>query len=168
MNWSFAAKSTDRDDHPRTYIFPHTVDRECFNSTQRWPVVTNTPVTKLPDNTSARVATARKGQTVQVLDTEIHTTRPGKILVLKDHGAFKKGDVVWLYTDDGEETGVYWYHGDFVGEDLMIDFRNDDKLSWGQITQDLESELWIKLRLEDGSEGWTLHLENFSNFDSCS
>jgi hypothetical protein len=63
-----------------------------------------------PNRRSKRVGVFKAGSNVVGLTGEVRTT-PGKFIILKPHGKYKAGDVLWVYTPHGEGFYKVWFKG---------------------------------------------------------
>jgi hypothetical protein len=105
---------------------------------------------------------------------EVHTI-PSRFVVKKPHAPYKPGDVLWIYTYQGEGFFKVWFKGRMYVEDLLFSPYGGSggprceatDQCWGEMDKRLDSVWWIKIRLAGGRTGWTNEGENFSGADSC-
>ena len=146
------------DDRPVFYIDQGACPFECCTY-REWGTREAAELYAEPKTGSPIVGTAEKGTTVKAQTGEVHT-KPGKLIVTRDVGEFRKGDVLWVYTYLGEGTFRIWYRGSFIK--AYVD--SDD---WAYFETVPDSVWWVKIRTPGGIEGWTNESENFSNQDAC-
>ncbi len=135
-----------------------------------------------------RVATVSEGGTVRAMGGIVFT-RPIPVTVvfaniIETYSYTRKsmyvrelhpGEQLYLLTYEGEGFNIAWLDGQRVSlsivpmHDVSIHrFRSCETPStdcWWAIPEDRrerDSEWWIRLRLPDGTEGWTREAENFS------
>ena len=118
------------------------------------------------------------GEKVTALTGEVHTV-PNKVEVIKDHGKFKRGDIFYLLTVQGEGFYRVWFKGLLSSEEILFpsftdkyDFKNCDQKEiecWGRIKNlERNSTWWVKIKKADGKTGWTKESKEFLGQDSCS
>lgn len=146
------------DDHPVFYIDQGACPFECCTY-REWGTKEASKLYAEPRTSSPIVGTTEKGTTVKAQTGEVHT-KPGKLVVKRDVGTFRKGDVLWVYTYLGEGTFRIWYRGTFIKD--YVD--SDD---WGYFETVPDSVWWVKIRTPEGIEGWTNEPGSFSNQDAC-
>jgi len=118
-----------------------------------------------PDRKSKIVGKFKAGSKILALTGEVHSI-PGRFLVTKRHGEYKRGDVLWLYTYLGEGYVKTWFNRKWGQEEIIIPIPgHSDRCQdcWGDLTQKGKSTWWAKIKSADGWTGWTnLAGENFS------
>jgi hypothetical protein len=153
------------DEHPTFYIDKGACPFECCTY-REWGVENETRLYAEPKLNSPLVGTAAKGTTVNALTGEVHT-KPGKLVVMRDVLTFHKGDVLWVYTYLGEGFFKIWYQGKFIEDQIDFDIYNPTPDDWGYFEIAPDSVWWVKIRTQDGTEGWTNESKHFSNQDAC-
>jgi hypothetical protein len=129
-------------------------------------------------NGSIVVGNIKLGDKIQAMTGEVHTV-PTVIEAIRDHGKFKKGNLFYLLTYQGEGFYKVWLNGAISSEEILFpgftaqyDFKNCDSNNndcWGRIKNlKRESIWWIKIRKSDGKTGWTNQSKEFRGQDSCS
>jgi hypothetical protein len=127
------------------------------------------------------VATADKCAEITAEDGEIRG-RPREIRVVKSHAPLRKGERMWILAR-GLEEGYFqlWYRGAVrdelaasLGEDLSFAEEHCGNLSpkcWLWIDKDSPQEHWVRMRVKDGTVGWTRQTTDFveghANADNC-
>ena len=135
---------------------------------------------QLKDKVDGQIVVGKiiSGEKVKALTGEVHTI-PNVVETLRDHGKFKKGDLFYLLTYQGEGLYKVWFKDSIGSEEILFleftkqyDFKNCDpsKLDcWGKIKNPKrESTWWVKLEKSDGKTGWTSQSKEFLGQDSCS
>jgi hypothetical protein len=124
------------------------------------------------------VGKVNPGEKVVALTGEVRTI-PTVVEVLRDHGKFKKGNLLYLLTYQGEGFYKVWLNGTISSEEILFpgfndqyDFKNCDpskKDCWGKIRNlKRKSYWWVKIKKPDGTTGWTNQSKEFIGQDSCS
>lgn len=131
-----------------------------------WKTEKTTTAYASPDRQSKTVGKFKAGSNVVALTGEVHSV-PGRFLVAKKHGEYKRGDVLWLYTYLGEGYVKTWFNGKWGQEEIILPIpgQSSDKCRdcWGDLTQNGKSTWWAKIKSADGWTGWTNQVrENFS------
>jgi len=99
----------------------------------------------------------------------------GKFTVKRKFETYMPGDIIWVYTYQGEGNFKVWKDGKFV--ELNLAFSpyggssgkrcETDKSCAGELEKELESTWWIKIKTPDGTIGWTFESSNFRGNDIC-
>lgn len=159
---------------PGLYVDKGACPFECCTY-RKWKTRTATIAYARPDQQSKRMGTFKAGSNVIGLTGEVHTV-PGKFVILKKHGRYRPGDVLWVYTPLGEGFYKVWFQGKMYSEELAymsgpyersIPSCEESPGCWGKLEKELQSEWWVKVRSAEGWVGWTDQPENFSNKDAC-
>jgi hypothetical protein len=141
---------------------------------RRWKTEKTTKLYERPDVRSRQVGTAVAGSRVRAVTGEVHTI-PSRFIVKKKHERYQPGDVLWVYTYQGEGFFQVWFKGRMYQEELIFSpyggstgQRCEEKdQCWGELDKELNSVWWIKIRLPNGRTGWTKEGNNFSGSDAC-
>lgn len=142
---------------------------------REWKTETATVAYVRPNKRSRRVGTFKVGSTVVGLTGEVRTV-PGRFVILKDHGNYKPGDVLWVYTPLGEGFYKVWFKGKMHDEGLdymsgpfeqSLPSCEETPDCWGKLERELKVEWWVKIKSAEGWVGWTDQAGNFSNLDAC-
>jgi hypothetical protein len=145
---------------PKIYIDKGACPFECCTY-RAWKVTKDTDLFDKVDGTKI-VGRAKAGQTVQGVTGEVHT-KPMKVKVKTHPGAeplpkeIKNGDDVYVLTSQGEGFWKVWKNGRVI---------SDVSECWDEANIP-ESTWWVKIKLKDGTTGWTKSSENFSGIDAC-
>ena len=140
-----------------------------------WSVEKDTILRASPKRDSTKVATLKKGMTVEALTGDVVVV-PSHFRVKNAHGDDKPGDVLWVYTYTGEGSFKVWRDGQMREEDLGFSAYpggipnnrcTDRPACWGALDKALQMTWWIKLRDPRGIEGWSNEYQNFSGSDAC-
>jgi hypothetical protein len=159
---------------PALYVDKGACPFECCTY-RKWKTVKMTVAYARPDKRSRRVGTFKAGSDVVGLTGEVRTT-PGRFVILKKHGRYKPGDVLWIYTPLGEGFYKVWFKGRMYSEGLeymsgpyerSIPSCEETPECWGKLEKELRSEWWVKVRSAEGWVGWTDQADNFSDKDGC-
>jgi hypothetical protein len=159
---------------PAIYVDKGACPFECCTY-RTWKTERTTVAYARPHKRSRRVGAFKAGSKVVALTGEVRTV-PGKFVILKDHGKYKPGHVLWVYTPLGEGMYKVWFRGRMYDEELQYmsgpyersyPSCEDTPACWGKLERELRSEWWVKIRSAGGWVGWTDQAENFSNKDSC-
>jgi hypothetical protein len=107
------------------------------------------------------IGKAKAGQKVQGLTGEVHT-KPLKVTIKMGPlseavPGINNGDVVYLLTYQGEGNWKVLKKCKVIPN---IPTCWDEKLK-------PESIWWVKIKLKDGTTGWTKLVDNFSDMDAC-
>ena len=150
----------------------------------KWSVRVDTPL-RSGAGKGEIVGVARKGTSVRSLTGTVHT-RPVPVDVVHDHtGAypkteFKTGDRLYVLTYLGEGVTRAWFEGRFL--EIEVVYMADQDMDRFRVCAAPSAECWwsvdpayrlrdqvwwVRLRLPDGTEGWTSDVENFRGQDGC-
>jgi hypothetical protein len=96
-------------------------------------------------------------------------------VVRRPHAAYKPGDTLMVYTYYGEGTFAVWHDGKRFEEDLGFSPYGgssgsrctDEHDCWGTLLQELKSEWWVHVRLQDGKTTWVRGGDGFEGQDAC-
>ncbi|MEK7745045.1 MAG: pentatricopeptide repeat-containing protein [Elusimicrobiota bacterium] len=156
---------------PTEYVAKGVCPFECCTY-RTWDVLEDTELLDSPNGKKV-VGKAVKGGAVDGLMGEVHL-EPRPMAVVFDNPPFVKGDIFFLLDPMGEGFSHYWLKGKVGEAEISSDeycLQPGDSC-WAEDVfpdkQEKEQSWWIKIRLRDGSEGWTDKAENFGNMDSCS
>jgi hypothetical protein len=141
---------------------------------RRWKIVKATKLYERPDVRSRQIGKALAGSRVAALTGEVHTV-PSRFVVKKPHERYRPGDVLWVYTYQGEGFFKVWFKGRMYVEELVFSPYGGStgqrcevlEQCWGELDKELNSVWWIKIKLPGGRTGWTNEGENFSGADAC-
>lgn len=159
---------------PARYIDKGACPFECCVY-RKWTVEKTTVLYAQPNKESARVGQAKTGTKVLAITGEVRSV-PGKFVVTKAHGKYKPGNVLWVYTPQGEGFYLVWFRGKMFDEELDFVSGPYEKSSptceesptcWGKMEVMLKTDWWVKIKLPNGTIGWTSQADNFGNKDSC-
>lgn len=159
---------------PAVYVDKGACPFECCTY-RKWKTVKTTIAFTRPNKQSKRVGKFRTGSNVVALTGEVRTV-PGKFVILKEHGKYKPGDVLWVYTPLGEGFYKVWFKGKMYDEELeymsgpferSLPSCEETPDCWGKLDQELRVEWWVKIRSAEGWVGWTDQAGNFDNKDAC-
>jgi hypothetical protein len=159
---------------PALYVDKGACPFECCTY-RKWKTIKKTVAYVRPDKRSRRVGTFKAGSEVVGLTGEVRTV-PGRFVILKNHGRYRPGDVLWVYTPLGEGFYKVWYKGRMHDEELeymsgpyerSIPSCEETPECWGKLEKELRSEWWVKVRSAEGWVGWTDQAENFGDKDAC-
>ena len=90
----------------------------------------------------------------------------------KSRIVFNPGDTIFLLHYEGEGLWLCWFHGERVSLgflDTPGSFASDGEIK-NQPTQVKswpEVQWWIKIKTQDGIEGWTAESAHFAHKDAC-
>ena len=137
-----------------------------------WTAKADTVIRKDHSDSSPVVGSIKVGETVEGLTGVVITTKPGKVKILKaiTLGSEKKislkaGDIIYNLHYVGEGYDLFWYHGQTYED--QTSFKKDGKTYSWQVLSMPKWVWWAKIKLSDGTIGWTHELKNFSNIDAC-
>lgn len=102
------------------------------------------------------IARVTAGEKIQALTGEVHTS-PNEVEVIRDHEKYKRGDIFYLLTSQGEGFYKVWFKGEIFSEEILFpgftekyDFKNCDSKKiecWGKIKNlNRNSVWWIKVK----------------------
>ena len=160
-----------------SYVAEGACPFECC-SYRKWSVLEDTPLVAMPGSRE-RVALARKDTHVQGLTGEVHVV-PVPVGVVYPEPAYSptasipKGAIVFLLDHLGEGIGRVWYKGQVhemsTSGEVQEHCPHPGDGCWGEALNAgalmREADWWVKVRLEDGSEGWTRDI-HFGDIDAC-
>ena len=159
---------------PARYVDRGACPFECCTY-RTWRTEKATVAYSSPSKGSKRVGVFARGSKVSGLTGEVRT-EPGKFVILKPHGKYKPGDVLWVYTPLGEGFYKVWFKGRMYQEELEYMSGPFEQSSptcaetpdcWGRLEKQMRVEWWVKVKSSSGWVGWTDEAENFSNKDAC-
>ena len=162
---------------PDAYVSKGACPFECC-SYGRWSVLEDTPLVKRPGSLD-RVALARKGTHVEGVTGEVHTI-PVPVGVVHAKPAYgpsasiPKGTIVFLLEPLGEGYAHVWHEGRThemeTFEQVKEHCPHPNDTCWGEVLEAgalrREADWWVKVRLQDGLEGWTRDI-HFGDIGGC-
>jgi hypothetical protein len=161
--------------HPPTFVDRGACPFECCTY-QRWTVTKDTVAYENPNKSAKHVGVFKKGSRVRGLTGEVRTTQPGKYVITKPHEKYKPGNILWVYTPQGEGFYKVWFAGKMRVEEMdymsgpyeQSGINCDERADcWGHLETDLKTDWWVKVRSTAGWIGWTNQTENFHGMDKC-
>lgn len=154
---------------PRVYVDEGACPFECCVYRQ-WIVEQTTTLFAEKDRTSRMIATLQPFEVVKAR-TGVVYTRPAKLEVVWDHGPFRKGEVVYVLTYQGEGMYKVWRRGEIISSDVFFPVdppcQGPSPACWGKLDGRPESTWWIQIETPSGQVGWTDQPEHFGNKDAC-
>ena len=165
--------ATSADSPPARYIDKGACPSECCTY-GAGTAKADTVIRATPDRSAKVVGLLKAGASVDAITGEVHTS-PARFVVNRPHAAYKPGDVLWVYTYLGEGHFKVWRNGVMHEEDLGFSpyggsagsrCENTEQC-WGQLKTELKSSWWVKVRSEDGWEGWSDEPDHFGGNDAC-
>ena len=139
----------------------------------RWTATEDTPAFVSPSAKRAAL-TIPTGTAVTAFTGYVRTEgRP--FLVTRPHAPYKPGDTLIVYTYYGEGAFSVWYNGKRFTEDLGFSPYGgtggtrctDETYCWGTLSQELQSDWWIHVRLANGKTVWVHEANGFEGQDAC-
>ena len=164
-----------QDKHPATYLDKGACPFECCTY-RRWKTEKSTVAYARPNRNSRIVGRFKAGSRVVGLTGRVITTAPGRLKIIKDHGKYKRGDVLWVYTPLGEGYYKVWFKGKLYEEGLdylsgpyeqSIPTCEQRADCWAKLETELKTVWWVRVKSANGWVGWTDKPENFSDKDAC-
>lgn len=162
---------------PPPQILPKACPGECCQF-GKWTALAEVKLVDKPGS-AATVATISKGEKVTAITGEQHIV-PLRVEVLRDHGRFKKGDVIHLLGHAAECGLAYSLNGvpvELTGtdDDCLDDFLPQDVAEcagdscWARLSGSVRDHdvWWVKIRTKAGRQGWTREAEKFDGKDLC-
>jgi dipeptidyl aminopeptidase/acylaminoacyl peptidase len=154
---------------PRIYVDEGACPFECCTY-RRWIVEQATTLFAEWDRTSRVIATLQPFQVVKAR-TGVVWTRPARLEVVWDHGPFRKGEVVYVLTYQGEGFFKVWHQGKIVSSDVSFPVdppcHSPSSACWGKLDGRPESTWWVQIETPSGQVGWTDQAGSFGNTDAC-
>ena len=143
-----------------------------------WKPHETTTLYARPDARSRKVGEVRAGgPCVLALTGRVHIYAPGRFVVTRREGRYRPGDVLSVYTYQGEE--VYkvryrgrWYEWEKLQNSPVHNVNpvpssrqacEADSRCWGYFVREPDSESWAKVRTPAGVIGWTNEPANFED-----
>ena len=137
---------------------------------EEWTASRTVSLLEQPDPAAKLVAALSAGTAVETVTGEVHTV-PGRFIVHRPYGNFVPGDEVLLYTYLGEGRFRLRHNGLLKDVDLNIGpgdsarstgCDKNDKRCWGTLQDELKFEWWVKVRADNGAEGWVRGASGFT------
>jgi hypothetical protein len=150
---------------PALFVDPGACPGECCRYGV-WRATREVTLYANPGKSTSVVGRVHAGATVSAVSGEVHT-RAGTFVVRIASGSYRPGDVIWVYTRLGEGWYRVWRRGEMVDEEISVAPEHRSPDDWGHYTRPPLSVWWVRLRLQDGPEGWTKTPEHFSGTHSC-
>jgi dipeptidyl aminopeptidase/acylaminoacyl peptidase len=154
---------------PLVYVDEGACPFECCTY-RRWTVEHTTSLFAEQDRTSRKIATLQPFEVVKAR-TGVVYTRPAKLEVVWDHGPFRKGEVVYVLTYQGEGMYKMWRRGEIISSDMFFPVdppcQGPSPACWGKLEGKPESTWWVQIETPSGQVGWTDQPDNFGNKDAC-
>lgn len=169
------AALTARDKPPGNYIAEGVCPFECC-SYRQWGVREAVTLVSEPLSHDA-LATVLVGDQVSGLTGKVYLS-PTPVAVVHAIPAYDParsvvaGDIVFLLDVMGEGFRHVWHQGAVTSMSTSGEVQRmcpfPDAQCWGELLGDeSEHEWWVKVRLGDGTEGWTNNTHAFDNMDAC-
>jgi len=185
--------------HPhKPYITYDTCPFECCTY-GNWRVAKRLPLREAASADSSIIQYLEEGVWVEALTGDVHTSQLGEIRIISDKDLMSVGDmdgvyivavaelydsivfkdpsIVYIYSPLGEGDYNAWYKGRFylvgieeTSSKFYLNYMTGKSASFGVWAKKIVSEWWVKIRMRDGTIGWTKDVGNFegSDQDSCS
>jgi hypothetical protein len=154
---------------PRVYVDEGACPFECCVYRQ-WVVEQATTLFAEKDRTSRIIATLQPFQVVMAR-TGVVYARPAKLEVVWDHEPFRKGEIVYVLTYQGEGIYKVWRLGEIISADVILPVgppcQSPSPACWGKLDSTPESTWWVQIETPAGQVGWTDQPEHFGNKDAC-
>ncbi len=121
-----------------------------------------------PSLTAARSFTLPLGTMITGIDSQVHT-RAGRFRIKRNHGKYRRGEVLSVYTYLGEGFFKIWHRGKMTEEDLAFSVwggstgtrcDQDPKICWGILEKETDMKWWLKIRTNNNRTGWILVEKN--------
>jgi hypothetical protein len=169
---SIATVAPAREQAPKVLVDEGACPFECCQY-GRWTVTEDTPAFVSPETKHAAL-TIPAGTEVTALTGYVRTVgRP--FIVARAHAPYQPGDRLMVYTYHGEGTFTVWHNGRRFTEDLGFSPYGgtggkrctDRKYCWGTLSQALESDWWVHVRLANGRTVWVRDAGGFEGQDAC-
>ncbi len=164
---------------PGRYIAEDACPFECCVY-RRWSVLEDTMLVAAPGS-GAAIATARAGRHVEGLTGEVHLV-PLPVAVVHAEPAYDPnaevtpGEILFLLDGLGEGMRRVWHRGVVRTMSTSGEVQEacpfPDHECWGELLvpeeapEESESVWWMRVRLPDGTEGWTRE-QHFGDMDGC-
>jgi hypothetical protein len=166
-----------------TLTLPYVAHRVCpFECCvyRRWRALSRLRVYAGERDTAQVAFTIAPGDSFEALTGDVYVLRPGTASVLDAHVlrlggvriALARGDSIPLLDYEGEGGYRAWVrgHATAVGEDdFALSDRAPERLQWLRFVRGPETEWWVRIRTEDGQDGW-LRMDDdqdVENADAC-
>jgi len=153
---------------PEWYVAVGSCPFECCQFRQ-WTVEADTVLYSAPDSRKV-VGQARRRTRVQGLTGELHLT-PEPAVMIEDHEV-PKDTIVFLLDNLGEGSGNVYIDGKIVASELgagIVQYCFDH--CWGETLlppgHGKPTVWWVKVKLANGTIGWTDQPDNFGHKDAC-
>lgn len=159
---------------PALYVDKGACPFECCTY-RKWKTEKTTIAYARPDKKSGTVGSFKAGSRVVAITGEVRSS-PGSYVILKAHGKYKPGDVLWVYTPLGEGFYKIWFKGKMYQEELEYMSGPFEQSSpkceetpecWGKLKTEMRVEWWVKIKSSNGWVGWTNEADHFGNKDAC-
>ncbi|HEY5720048.1 MAG TPA: hypothetical protein VIX81_12980 [Gammaproteobacteria bacterium] len=165
LAWSLPERDPRQERPPLTELLT-AIDRRVYDGARfasEWQAASAQPLLAAPDSAADRVGLVAAGAPVAALEV-VTRVDPGRVRVLRDHGPFRAGDV--LYVLDGLGTGQHrvWHYGRVIEADTRGLAQQQAEGAggacsgaagcWG-LAETAPSETWWGwVRGSDGTAGW--------------
>lgn len=129
-------------------------------------------VYRLPSLSAARSLTLPLGTMITGIDSQVHT-RAGRFRVKRNHGKYRLGEILSVYTYLGEGFFKIWHRGRGRMTEEGLAFSvwggstgtrcdQDPKICWGVLEKDTDMKWWLKIRTNNNRTGWILVDKNLN------
>jgi len=152
-------KSFASDEPPAIYVDKGACPIECCKYAE-WKANADTSLYDSIDGKKV-LTTILRGSKVKALTGEVHAI-PAKVKVSLQEGEtttpsdMKDGEEIYLLRPQGEGFWKIWRKGKVVSEVPEVWESKTPEYSW-----------WIKLKLKNGTVGWSKEFENFDGKSTC-
>lgn len=160
---------------PSPYVLKGSCPFECCTY-RTWSVEAETTLYAQPDLESKQIGVLKAHETVEGVTGEVHSI-PVRFIVHRAYQDYKPGDIVWVYSYEGEGYFQILRNGKLVSEELGFSpyggssgnrCQDDEQYCWGTLEKEMSNTWWVKIKSKNGLEGWSNRANNFGNTDACS
>ena len=170
---SFVAGVAAQEHAPKVLVDEGACPFECCQY-GRWTATKDVRAFVAPSAKRATL-TIPSGAAVTALTGYVRTVGQ-PFVVSREHPPYKPGDKLMVYTYHGEGAFSVWHNGKSFTEDLGFSPDGgtggkrctDKKYCWGTLSQELQSDWWIQVRLANGKTAWVRSSNGFQGQDACS
>jgi murein DD-endopeptidase MepM/ murein hydrolase activator NlpD len=135
-----------------------------------WLALSDTTLFASPDRRAAPVGTVRALELVRAVTGEVWTVVPGRATAIHDFEHFRKGDLIYLLTYQGEGSHAVWHRGQVRSKGIPFApnassraCEHGEPECWGKWDWSPTHLWWVQMRTAAGVIGWTDETERFSH-----
>lgn len=114
---------------------------------------------------------------IDAVTGDVYISQPGLVVVRRDYQSqesghrYQAGDKIYVYTSQGEGFFRVWVDQAWLSEEITFlagwDSCEENGSCWGEVVRVPAARWWIKVRQDNGQQGWVQDADVFLGSDAC-